>query len=439
MPGRQLRIAWLGPVPGGEASARGAASELLLGLAERGHRIECFFPAASHALPPELAAHENLTFVWGTTTWQWNRWYSRGKLRAFISGLLARGQASLRLRREIMRRHLAEPYDLIYQFSSVETPAVPVRLARSLPLVIHPETHAAGELRWLVAERRLGLRCQPASMLAAVAAVMAVRALAQRIAIRRARLVICISAVFRDHLVHDYGVRPADTVVVPNPVRLERFSTSAGALGVPPRILVLGRISVRKGIEDVVAVARMLQGRGVDVRVRVLGGPSQWSNYTKLLEDLPPENSEYAGHVPAHEIPAELARSDILLQPSKYEPFGLTVGEALAAGVPVVATSEVGAIEGVDRAVVAEVQPGDVTGMASAIGVMIERLRESPVAIRSTASAEARRLFASSRVCEQISAALERLVDGSPPATGAGADSDSTTLGIDAEPARFTA
>ena len=151
---------------------------------------------------------------------------------------------------------------------------MPVRLARSLPLVIHPETHAAGELRWLVAERRLGLRCQPAYVLAAVAAIMSVRALAQRLAIRRARLVICISAVFRDHLVHDYGVRPTDTVVVPNPVRLERFSTSARALGEPPRILVLGRISVRKGIEDVIAVARTLQGRGVDVRVRVLGGPS---------------------------------------------------------------------------------------------------------------------------------------------------------------------
>jgi len=42
----------------------------------------------------------------------------------------------------------------------------------------------------------------------------------------------------------------------------------------------------------------------------------------------------------------ELKRSDMLILASKSEPFGLTVAEALAAGVPVIATSEVGATEG---------------------------------------------------------------------------------------------
>jgi glycosyltransferase involved in cell wall biosynthesis len=388
------------------------AADLLRGLADLGHRIDCFFPSSGHPLPADLAEHENLTFVWGTSTWKWNRWYSRSRLGAFASGLLARGRASIRLRGEIARRHVEEPYDLIYQFSSIETPAVPVRLRRSLPLVIHPETHIAGELRRLIAERRLALRCQPAYVVALVATIMSVRALAQRRAIRRGRLLICISAVFRDHLVHDYGFPLANTVVIPNPVRIGRFTEAAGPLGEPPRILVLGRISVRKGIDDVVAVARALLERDVDVRIRVLGNPSLWSDYTKLLEDLPAENGEYAGHIPAAEIPGELARSDILLQASTYEPFGLTVAEALAAGVPVVATSEVGAAEGVDRSVLTEVRPGDVPAMANAITAMIERLRRSSSDTRSMAQSEARRLFASERVCEQVSDALEALLEG---------------------------
>ena len=53
------------------------------------------------------------------------------------------------------RRHATDPYDVIYQFSTIESLAVPARLTRSVPLVIHPETHAAGELRALIAERRL--------------------------------------------------------------------------------------------------------------------------------------------------------------------------------------------------------------------------------------------------------------------------------------------
>jgi glycosyltransferase involved in cell wall biosynthesis len=106
-----------------------------------------------------------------------------------------------------------------------------------------------------------------------------------------------------------------------------------------------------------------------------------------------------------------LARSDLLLQASKYEPFGLTVGEALAAGVPVVATTEVGAIEGVDGSVLSAVRPGDVGGMVAAIAAMLDRLRARPGELRTKARAEAERLFAPDLVCEQISAALERVVE----------------------------
>jgi glycosyltransferase involved in cell wall biosynthesis len=410
VPGRSLRIAWLGPVPGGTAGARGVAEELVHGLADLGHRIDCFFPSAGHALPPELEEHENLTFVWGTSPWKWNRWYSRTKVGAFATGLLARGRASVRLRHEITRRHRRQPYDLVYQFSSIETPAMPSSLRRSVPLVIHPETHAAGELRWLIAERRLGLRCQPAHLVATVAAIMLARTVVQRFAIRQASLLICISSVFRDHLVRDYGFPIGNTAVIPNPVRLGRFGDDDIQQGEPPTVLVLGRISVRKGVEDVVALAWLLLERDVDVRIHVVGGPSLWSDYTPLLEDLPAANAEYRGHVAPAEIPAELTRSDLLVQASKYEPFGLTVGEALAAGVPVVATSEVGAIEGVSRTVLAEVSPGDVSAMADAVVAMLEQAKGDPGGTRATAREEATRLFASDRVCRQISDELEKLL-----------------------------
>jgi glycosyltransferase involved in cell wall biosynthesis len=177
-------------------------------------------------------------------------------------------------------------------------------------------------------------------------------------------------------------------------------------------VLVLGRIAVRKGIEDVVAVAKTLLARGAGVRIRVVGGPSLWSDYTPLLQELPGQNSEYAGAVPASEVPAELARSDLLLQASTYEPFALTVAEALASGVPVVATSEVGAIERVDRSVAAEVPPGDVEAMAAAIGEMLGRVRSDPAGISAKARSEAERLFAPAVVCGQISEALVRLAAG---------------------------
>jgi glycosyltransferase involved in cell wall biosynthesis len=409
---KPLRIAWLGGAPVETGGAPGVVTELLDGLARRGHRIDCFFPAAGLQPPARLAEHENLTFTWGTSDWHWDRWYSRTKIAAFASGLLARAVASRRLRREIARRHRHEPYDLIYQNQTIESLGVPSSVVRSVPLVIRPDSHQAGELRWLLRERRLAFRCQPRYIFFIVVAITSFRALVQRVKIRHASLLICISSVFRDHMVHDYGFPLEKTVVVTNPVNLDRFANSNKPLGDPPIVLVPTRISMRKGIEDVVAVAKMLLERDVDVRVRVVGGPSIWSDYTKLLEDLPPENSEYGGPVDYAGMPAELERSDIVLLASKYDPCPMSVLEALAAGVPVVATSEVGSIEGVDRSVAAEVQPGDVAGMATAIAAMLERLRTSPTETRSLARAEAERRFAPDVVCGQISVALEQLVHG---------------------------
>ncbi len=408
-----LHIAWLGagPSPDESGGVPGVARELITGLATLGHRIDCYLPTARQELVQQLEL-PNVRFIRGTSEWRYDRWYSRGRIGIFLSGLLARAAGSLRLRREVLRRHRDDPYDVVYQFSNIESLAMPARLRAHVPLVIHPETHIAGELRFLWRERRLALRCQPASSFAVAVTTMALRSVVQRRRVQLASLLICISTVFRDHIHHDYGFPLERTVVVPNPIRLERFSEPRldRGLGQPPTVLVLGRISARKGVEDVISVARELISRGSPARLRVIGGATLWSDYSRLLDGLPAENAEFAGRVPPPDVPAELVRADVMLQASKYEPFGLTVAEGLACGLPVVGTSEVGAIEGVDRAVVAEVAPGDVAAMADAIERLIGELETDGAALRATARREAERLFATGHVCEQISDALQALV-----------------------------
>jgi glycosyltransferase involved in cell wall biosynthesis len=414
MPRRSLRIAWIGSGPGTQESggAPGVATELMLGLAGLGHQIDCYLSGREREIPDRVARADGVTFYWGTGEWRWSSWYNRTALGSFVSGLVTRGLGSLRVRRSLRHRHALNPYDVIFQFNSIEALAMPRSLRHSLPLVIDAGTHSEGELRHLLAERSLALRCQPAHVFALTVGVMWFRVLVQRRLIRAARLLVCISTVFRDHLVRDYRVPLENTVVIPNPVRLERFAAAdlTRTLGAPPTVLVLGRISARKGIEDVIAMARRLHDRGIDARVRVVGGPSLWSDYTKLLSDLPPENSEFAGRIAPAKIPDELARADVLVQASTYEPFGLTVGEALAAGVLVAATSEVGAIENVDRDVLAEVAPGDVEGLTSAVVELLARLARDAPGVRAKARAEAERLFAPDVVCRQVSDALLALV-----------------------------
>ncbi len=414
-----LRIAWLGGAPQETGGAPGVVTELLDGLSRRGHQIDCFFPGTGVKVPEHLAERENLSFIWGTSEWRWDRWYSRTKLTSFASGLLSRAAASVRLQREITRRHRAHPYDVIYQNQTIESLGVPAALAREIPLVIRPDSHMAGELRCLIAERKLAFRAQPRHIFFTVAAIMAFRAYVQKIKIRKASLLIAISTVFRDHIVHDYEFPLERTVVVTNPVRLDRFEVTDRLPGEPPLVLVPTRISVRKGIEDVIAVSKLLAERGVSARIRVIGGPSNWSDYTKLLDDLPPENAEYGGRIPPAKMAAELQAADVVLLASKYDPCPMSVLEALASGVPVVATTEVGSIEGVDRAVVTEVPVGDVPAIADAIEQMLDRVRAGHTELRALARSEAERRFARDVVCEQISDALERLAGR--PAQTAGA------------------
>jgi glycosyltransferase involved in cell wall biosynthesis len=386
-------------------------TELLGGLAELGHQIDCFLPGTPRSIPERLSSQQNLEFISGTNKWRWDRWYSRTKITSFASGLIARAVGSLRLRREIVRRHKQHPYDLIFQNQTIESLGVPASIARSIPLVIRPDTHQAGELRWLIAERRLAFSCQPRRVFFLVATIMALRSLAQAVQIRRASLLICISSVFRDHIVHDYRFPMEKTVVIANPVRLDRFTRSDRPLGQPPVVLVPTRLSLRKGLEDVVEIARALPPRGLDARVRVVGGPSMWSDYSKLLQRLPEESAEYGGRIPPREMPGELQRSDVVLVTSKYEPFGLTVAEALASGVPVIASSEVGAIEHVERHVASVVAPGDVSGFVDAIAEQLERLSRTADEIHTRARSEAERLFSPALICGQISEALEQLVE----------------------------
>ena len=184
--------------------------------------------------------------------------------------------------------------------------------------------------------------------------------------IRRARLLVCISSVFRDHLVRDYRFPRERTVVVPNPVRLERFEVSTA----PPREPAVGSgARPHRRAQGHRGRGRAWRGCCSSGAPRCAsassGGPSLWSDYTPLLEDLPPENAEYVGRRGASET-ARAGGSDVLLAASQYEPFALTVAEALAPACRSSAQRGRGDRR-VERSVAAEVAVGQPAAMAAAI------------------------------------------------------------------------
>jgi len=133
-----------------------------------------------------------------------------------------------------------------------------------------------------------------------------------------------------------------EMVMIPNgvdiPARVSR-TPSSGQL----RLLFVGRLDPKKGVKNLIEACRMGQGRLNQGWSLVIAG-SGHSTYESSLKACARENSvveqvRFVGHVDGHRKTALFTEADILILPSFTENFGLVVAEALAHGVPVIAST----------------------------------------------------------------------------------------------------
>jgi glycosyltransferase involved in cell wall biosynthesis len=178
--------------------------------------------------------------------------------------------------------------------------------------------------------------------------------------------------------------RPAQYRVVPNGIDLERFSAPPDP--VPGRVLMLGRLSAQKR-PDLAVQAFALARRGRDGAELHLVGDGPWRERTEaLVRELGVGGSvRFLGL--ADDVPALLARAACVILSSDYEGCPLSVIEAMAAGVPVVATRVGGVPEllGDGRSGLV-VEPGSAEELAGALGILLD----DPARARAL-GAEARR------------------------------------------------
>ena len=168
--------------------------------------------------------------------------------------------------------------------------------------------------------------------------------------------VICATALERDSLRQLYDA-PADKVaVIPLGVDLDRFRPSGKqaarkSLGLRDEriILFVGRIEPLKGLDILINAASLLES-DVECTVLVVGGDESSQAEVTELRDLARERGiehrvAFVGAVDHEALPLYYNAADVCVVPSHYESFGLVAVEAMASGVPVVA-SRVGGLTG---------------------------------------------------------------------------------------------
>jgi len=166
--------------------------------------------------------------------------------------------------------------------------------------------------------------------------------------------VICASQGEKDMLGSLYGVPASRVTVVPCGVDTEVFRPleRVGArkqLGLPakePVILFVGRIEPLKGIDVLLRAVSHIEGR---FRVLVIGGDGKDLSRKAELAALAAElriadKLTFLDAVPHDDLPLYYNAADICVVPSYYESFGLVAVEAMACGVPVIA-SRVGGLK----------------------------------------------------------------------------------------------
>jgi glycosyltransferase involved in cell wall biosynthesis/GT2 family glycosyltransferase len=416
--GRRVRVAWIGAEPERGGGVAGCAWLLLEGLARRGCDVDCYTSGPHEQLLERFALLPGVRLVNFDTGWRFDRWYSNHRASKILTGLSMRAWGRRRLASLVLEQHRQHPYDVIYQFSTIEIFGMRRHIDELPPLVIQPETHIAGELRWVRRERHLAARCEPLWRRVLIECFLTLRARRQRRDIRLATRIVAISRLFGEQLVGDYGVDPARVTVIRNPIDLAELRPASHAEIVGPRrIAFVSRMSARKGLDLVVELSHRLTDLEGEVILDLVGADTLWSDYRPLIAGINPRIARYHGSLGRAELAALISRADLLVQAAKYEPFGLTVGEALALGVPVVATDAVGAAEDVAAGCCTVVRADDIGALEAGVRAMLDRLQrgEGPM-IGRLARAEAERLFSPEDIgaatLEMLSAVRQRAASG---------------------------
>ena len=167
-----------------------------------------------------------------------------------------------------------------------------------------------------------------------------------------------------------------------------------------PVVGFVGRIEPRKGPLDLARAAPLIRASLPDVRIVLVGDDPYDSAPAYSREVRAAEGVEHIPWVP--DGAAVMRHLDVLVAPSRQEPFGTVLAEAMAAGTPVVATRVGGLAEVVADGVTGRlVAPGDPAELAAAVlAVLADRER------MGAAAREHARQFGADAYADRVEAIL---------------------------------
>jgi type III pantothenate kinase len=241
----------------------------------------------------------------------------------------------------------------------------------------------------------------------------------ERDIVRRAGRIIatCTDEVFE--LIR-LGAGNDELTVIPCGVDLELFrprGPSESRRGDLRRLVYVGRLVERKGVGNIISALPSVPS----TELIVVGGPDraqlQDDRDARRLMGLAREHGvdhrvEFRGRMGREELPPLLRSADVLVSVPWYEPFGITPLEAMACGVPVVASAVGGLIDTVvDGRTGVHVPPRDPQRLATELACLLDDPRRM-VAYGHAGLQRVRRLYEWDRIAAATLDVYARLARG---------------------------
>lgn len=172
-----------------------------------------------------------------------------------------------------------------------------------------------------------------------------------------AKQVTTVSGVLRDEVMNLYNVPDWKIQVFPNGVVPEQFDVSLdqgtvkkemGIHPYAPTVLFIGRMAVQKGPDLFLNALPQVKDRfwGVQAIMAGDGGMRSWLQERSAAMGLP---VRFPGFITDTQYVRLLAAADLVVIPSRNEPFGIVLPEAWSAGKPVVACDVGGLHENIEQ------------------------------------------------------------------------------------------
>ena len=409
-----MRIAWIGGVSNG-GGVGGIGALTLHSVLQSGIQVDYY--RSTDPIPDYLLEHPKLSVVATPSWWDWGKWYSSKPFTAFISGTFARTQAYNELCLKVIENHAKEPYDSVFQFSQTELFRLGKNLDKLPPIVVYPCVHAGGEYYWHGQESQYALQVESYFKHYLTRCFLGYRTWLQPRELKKTTLVIGMSRRFNDLIAKDYKIEPTRQRVLYHPIRsqdeevIQKSDLAAKERRIV-KLLFVSRMSVRKGLQYIVELSHRLDDLAGQVEINLIGGSTQWSDYSGHLKDLNPKTAKYIKSMNRTELAEAYNHADALLIPSVYEPGGIVVGEAISHGLCVVASDAIGSAEVLEGNIIREFPAGDMDRFEQEVRKLVADLNVDRQSLRSEARDQCEKHFSPDDVAKTLIEYLQEASEG---------------------------